>query len=114
MRLKILISFIVLILFIYGYNNFFTPKMLLGTYVNKNYENSIFGGNYLDTLILFGNNQFESKYWGSGRFELSYSFKGTKISMHSSNSLFTTAYRSWFSNPRILIVRDFNTYYEKQ
>ncbi len=88
--------------------------MLLGTYVNKNYENSIFGGNSLDTLILFGNNQFKSKYWGSGRFELSYSFKGTTINMNSSNSLTTTVYRSWFSNPRILVTRDLNTYYEKQ
>ncbi|MBX2922622.1 MAG: hypothetical protein KF746_10560 [Chitinophagaceae bacterium] len=115
MKLRTLISFLILIsLALYFYNNFFTSKMLKGIYINKNYENSIFGGSALDTLIIFGNNQFDSKYWGSGRFDLSYSLRGTTINMHSNNSLTTSVYRSWFSNPRIMIMKDLDTYYERQ
>ena len=114
MKLRLLITFGILIVLVYAYNNYFTIQMVEGIYVNKNYEDSNGGANFPDTLSLYENHRFESNYWGTGHYKLSYSWRGTRIALLSNNSLITKVYRSWFSKPRIMVMRDFNNYYEKQ
>ena len=57
---------------IYSYNNFFITKTFLGKYANRNYENEFIGYNphVADTLILKEDNQFESPYYGKGKYRI--------------------------------------------
>lgn len=114
MKFKLILACSLLVFLVYSYSNYFTIGMVKGIYVNKNYENSYFGANFLDTLNLFENNQFKSGFWGVGHYKLSYSLRGTSIKLYSKNSLITKVYRSWFSKPRIMIMKDLDNYYEKQ
>lgn len=116
MRLRVIIgASVTIIILLYSYNNFFTKGMLIGTYINKNYEHSIFGAHYQDTLKLLSNSQFKSSFWGgTGQFKISYSIRGTEILLNSSNSLSTYVTRGFFGKPRIVIDRDLNNYYLKQ
>jgi hypothetical protein len=119
---------------IYAYNNFFTNNTLIGTYVNRNYENDFIGGNphIVDTLILKKDNQFESPYYGKGTYKLSYGLGGTRIELHygdgyssaningekvivpNEESFETSIDRIWFiGNPQISLFEDLNQYYEK-
>ena len=119
---------------IYAYNNFFTNNTLIGTYVNRNYENVFIGGNphIVDTLILKKDNQFESPYYGKGKYKLNYTLNGTKIDLDygegftstningeqvtvsNEESFSTYVNRIWFvGNPKIILFEDLNQYYEK-
>lgn len=102
----------------YLYNNFFTSQMMTGTYVNRNYENDFINENphIADTLVLFENNRFVSRYWGKGVYKTSYTFRGTKISLNGNdgNGLTTYINRIMFlGNPKIILYEDLNQYYEK-
>src|SRR4051812_21182670 len=81
-KLKIAIGVLLLaILISYSYNNFFSHSTIVGKYVNRNYQNNIIAEvpNTADTLVLFNNNRFESKFFGKGNYKISYSFEGTHI-----------------------------------
>lgn len=110
------ISFIIL----YIFNGFFFKKMIVGTYENRNYENSFFGQNphVSDNLILLDNGTFISGYYGKGKYELYYSLGGTEISLvpnnDSSMPFRTSIDRLYFLGTiKIDMVKDLNQYYEK-
>ncbi|HYF04474.1 MAG TPA: hypothetical protein VEC36_13915 [Patescibacteria group bacterium] len=114
------------------YSNMFTTGMLIGTYVNRNYN---YDGNLVeipyvsDTLILLPNNQFISSYWGVGKgkyriinkllethLELSYQYEGYQENYQSKlgNALFATSIsRLGFGTPKIILKEEENHYYEK-
>ncbi len=119
---------------IYVYNNFFTSKALLGKYVNRNYgyEFTVGTPHISDTLIIKKDNQFESPYYGKGKYRLNYTLGGTKIDLDygegyssmdingekitvsNEESFSTHINRIWFvGNPRIILFEDLNQYYEK-
>ncbi|MEN8123131.1 MAG: hypothetical protein ABFS35_22525 [Bacteroidota bacterium] len=95
--------------------------MIVGTYVNNNYNEKPFYVEIpynIDTLRLFDNNRFTSQFWGKGTYELFYSFKGTQINIKykyefgdavSSNNI----KRYFFGKPKIILVKDLSYYYEK-
>lgn len=100
----------------YSYNNFFSKKMLIGKYINVNFEISpaVETAKFLDTLYIYENNRFYSQYYGKGRYYLSYSLNGTKIDMNCSNSGRNTSIRrDWFGKPKIILFRDINHCYIK-
>jgi hypothetical protein len=130
-KIKIILAVFIAV---HSYNHFFTNGMLLGKYVNRNYEDDFIGyiPHIADTLIIKENNQFESPYYGKGTYKLTYSLGGTKIELHYSDGYsstningekvtlsdeenFTTSIsRIWFiGNPHILLFEDLNQYYEK-
>ncbi len=109
-------------------------KTLLGKYVNRNFENDFIGTNphVADTLILKKDNQFESPYYGKGKYNITYSLDGTKIELSygegqtnininenqinisNEESFETYINRIWFlGNPRIMLFEDLDQYYEK-
>ncbi len=116
---KIIIIIIASLLFLtYLYNNFFTTRMLIGTYVNMNYKNSIEDPNIPDTLILLQNNTFSSQYFGTGKYSLSYSISGSKLNLifddviHQIN-IHPNIKRINFNHTKIILCSDLNHYYEK-
>ncbi len=116
-KIKILsVAFVIL----YIFNSFFLKNMLVGTYVNRNYENSFFGQNphVSDNLILLNNDTYVSEYYGKGKYELHYSLGGTEISLAPNNSSImpfrTSINRLYFlGNIKIDLVKDLNQYYKK-
>ena len=94
--------------------------MLLGNYINVNYENR-FGGDFphsQDTLTLLKNGTFTSQYYGKGTYKVSYSLGGTSIDLEYKDEfgvggLITSIEGDGFGKPRIILIRDLNQYYEK-
>ncbi len=117
-RTKLIVGiFFIFFVLIYSYNNFFSKKMLTGTYVNINYENSpaVETAKRTDTLYIYEDNSFYSRYYGKGTYHLSYSFSGTKIDMsYKSSGRNTFIKRDWFGKPKIILFRDINHFYIKQ
>ncbi|MCL9806841.1 hypothetical protein NAT51_15000 [Flavobacterium amniphilum] len=129
--IPLIISFL---LITYLYNNFFTNGMLTGRYANKNYKYEFIGNiaNKPDTLIIRENNEFESPYYGKGKYDISYSLKGTEIHMthgegyttttingevitlSNEDSFVTYINRIWFfGSPKIILFEDLGQCYEK-
>ena len=114
---KILIICILLIAF-YIFKNFLSENMISGTYVSNNKQSLIDGPNFGDTLKIYSNNRFESQTWGNGNYKLSYSGKGTIITLkykyEFGNAVYQTYInRSFFSKPRIVLDFDSEYYFEK-
>jgi hypothetical protein len=129
---KILILIVVLfLLFWYGYSNYFTQDMIIGTYVKigEPEYRSFHGNIIMDTLFLFADGTFEeNKIMGikpqKGNYNLYNKPFGTKIDftcyekispdgkigLVGYDSYFT---RIWFSRIRIVIDNDLAVYYEK-
>jgi hypothetical protein len=92
--------------------------MIVGKYVNMNYHNEFIGENphVEDTLEIHPNGKFYSPFFGEGEYKLSYSFKGTRISLkpYSKMGLNTSIDRNnLIGKPRINLFRDLNQYYKK-
>ena len=90
--------------------------MLTGIYINVNYENSpaAEASRNLDTLYIYADNTFYSRYYGKGRYNLSYSLGGTEIDLNFQNSgLNTSVSRVFFGKPKIGIFWDISHYYVK-
>lgn len=113
---------IVLTLLVSGlYNNFFTRGMLVGVYVNRNYQYKPFLTEipYVsDTLQIFEDGKFFSPYWGVGQYELSSTLVGTKIRLRynyefGKASFNASVERKLFGNPKIILSKEQNHYYEK-
>lgn len=114
------ITLIIVYFVFYLYNNFFTEKMLLGTYVNKNYEQKHLTelSKIRDTIQLFENRKYTSGYFGKGTYRISYSIKGTSIVLKYNYEMGKAqrgAYikRINFGNPQIIMSNDMNYFYEK-
>ena len=108
--------------------------MILGKYVNRNYEDDFIGNipHIADTLLLKENNQFESPYYGKGTYKLTYGLGGTKIKLNygegysseningeivtvsNKESFNTSMNRIWLiGNAQISLFEDLDQYYEK-
>lgn len=132
---KVLTLIIFTFIGIYTYNNFATQEMLIGTYVNNNYDHNMSGEaitHNRDTLIIKNNNQFESTFFEKGTYKLKYSLSGTAIELTYDHGNFydtingeiikipnqgifsTTINRLHFvGNLKITLNEDLNLYYEK-
>jgi len=118
----------------YIYANFYTTSMVVGKYVNENYEDKFIGyiAHVSDTLYLKEDNQFESNYYGEGTYNLIYDLEGTRIELNYSKGYSTTVIngeiismsneegfetsisRTWFiGNLKIWLYKDLNQYYKK-
>ncbi|MGZ3767277.1 MAG: hypothetical protein ACXVA2_21620 [Mucilaginibacter sp.] len=124
MKSKFILAGIILaaiFLLSYSYNNFFSKGMLVGQYVNRNYNyqpNLPEVPNVADTLTLLKNGQFESQYWGKGSYTISHTIAGTEIELiydyeFGKAGYDTTVKRLDFGNPKIILDRDHDHYYEK-
>lgn len=106
---------------IHLYNNFFTKNMLIGTYVNQNYNYTPFLPDipyFPDTLNIFKDGRFVSSHWGEGQYKLSYSIKGTTIDLtynyeFGKGSYRTSITRKLFGTPKIMLYRKKNHCYVK-
>ncbi|UUC46495.1 hypothetical protein [Flavobacterium cerinum] len=122
MRKGVIISLFLFVIFLYFYNNFFASKMILGTYVNRNYNQSHSIAeipNVADTLVILKDNKFISQYWGEGSYELYYTIKGTEIDLMYDYEFGKAGFRTsidrimYFGGLKIDLFRDLNQYYEK-
>lgn len=119
--ISIIIIIVITFFLILGYNNFFTKEMLIGSYVNKNFNYSP----YLveipyvpDTLTLYKDNQFVSNYWGKGSYNIFHTVKGTEIELTYNYKFGKAGYRTFIKRldlgkPKIILNIDRNHYYEK-
>ena len=88
--------------------------MLIGKYENTNYDYGYSSANYPDTLMLYENNRFASKYWGKGKYTINSSLRGTCIEFNLEfGGKETYISRFWFGKPRIEVNEDFNHFYMK-
>lgn len=121
MKSKIVILLIISLTGFFLYRHFFTENMIIGTYVNENYNNKssiVDVPKQLDTLIIFSDNKFKNSYWGNGTYKLSYSISGTKISFiydyeFGKAQFKSTVNRSFFESPKICLNKDLEYYYKK-
>jgi hypothetical protein len=121
-KVLFIISGIIIFLYLnyYLFNNYFTKKMIVGSYVNKNYQIEPWI-EYIpyqaDTLVLFHDGKFSSTFWGQGNYKISYSIRGTAIQLINKNpsnmGLNTNITRMGVGKPKIILFKDLNQYYEK-
>lgn len=119
--INIFLSFIGIWVAYYTYNNYFTQDNIVGTYINKNYDYvpTIVEIPYVpDTLTLFKNNQFASRFWGKGSYNITSSINGTKIELVYSYEFGKAGYQTFikrlgFGKPKIILNGDRNHFYEK-
>jgi len=105
----------------YCFNNFFSERSIVGKYVNRNFYNSpplpeI--PSCPDTLTLFENNRFYSKYWGNGSYKINTTIGGTEITLFygdkfGEGALTTVIKRLNFGKPKIILSFDQNRFYQK-
>lgn len=123
MNKSIVLKIFILIFFsCYLYNNLFFENMLVGTYVVK-YSNNSSSAVELpsskDTLIILKDKKFKSSNWGEGKYDLSYSIRGTKINLHYKYEFGTAGFstslnRNWlFGKTKIMLDYDSDLYFEK-
>ena len=106
---------------IHVYRNFLTESVIIGKYVNTNYNHAPFLVDIpysADTLILLTNNRFKSAFWGRGTYRLSYDIDGTDIDLSYVNEFGRGGYnisisRLNWGKPQIILDRDRCHYYEK-
>ncbi|MFC3160630.1 hypothetical protein SAMN05443633_10242 [Chryseobacterium arachidis] len=93
---------------------------LYGRYANTNYQNPtccVEAPHEPDTLILFRDGHFESKFYGKGRFEVSKGFE-TRIKLHYISNGVPASGNTYFSNQlfektKIILNADLNHVYTK-
>lgn len=122
MKKIILVFLIILFLFVmfHLHNNFFTLRMIKGTYISYTSDITLTGtvSSDIDTLHILGNGKFHSKILGNGNYGIVYSYKGTKIELRytyefGEAGILTYMARSWFGRPKIVMSHDFSHYYQK-
>ncbi|MCD0487347.1 hypothetical protein LPB86_03845 [Pedobacter sp. MC2016-14] len=104
------------------YDNFFSKGMLVGEYVNKNYDYEPFLPEIpyeQDTLRLFENNKFRSHFWGKGTYKIFYTLVGTEIELYYKYEFGEAVFRGsltrcFFGEPKLLLDPDRNHYLEKR
>ena len=119
-KIILIITFFLVILAIFTINFPIAKDKVYGKYANKNYEQPICcveAPHKADTLILYKNGNFESKYFGNGTYAIGSSFE-TNIDIYyrdfGKNAIFRTYFENKiFKNPKIILNADTNHYYEK-
>ena len=120
-RNKFILIAILFALIVYGYRNIFTDDMIVGTYVNTNFENAPVIAelpNKADTLVLYRDSKFKSSHWGTGTFKLAHSLSGTKIKLryqyiYGIAGVSAKIERLNWRQLVIILNEDFNQYYRK-
>lgn len=120
-RIYIFYGFVLTLFVLFFFNHFFSQKMIVGKYVNRNFEDRFIAENphVEDTLMIFSNNRFFSKFYGKGNYELSYDIDGTYIELNykdeAGQSRLKTSIRRKFllGTFKIDLCYDLNQYYEK-
>ncbi|AMA49751.1 hypothetical protein B0A78_13640 [Flavobacterium columnare NBRC 100251 = ATCC 23463] len=119
---RLIIFFIIFLLSLFLYSNFYVINTIKGTYVNRNYQQKHFLSNIpyeADTLKLLDNNNFSSSYYGKGKYKIYYTITGTKIVLNygqgiEEDSFDTSLEREFFlGNLKINLFKDLNQFYEK-
>ncbi|WP_187262454.1 hypothetical protein [Pontibacter beigongshangensis] len=104
------------------YNNFLTAEMIPGVYVNTNFDYTPFLVEIPygpDTLTLFKDGHFSSRYWGTGAYKLTRSIKGSEIRLQYTYEAGTASFqapieRNLFGrSPRIVLYKARDHHYEK-
>jgi hypothetical protein len=95
-----------------------TKDMMVGEYINQNYNYTPFLGEipYVsDRLEIFSDGTFKSSFFGEGEYELSSSLSGNiSIDFKYRNSIFSTNIeRDFFGNPKIILFKVKNHHYKK-
>ena len=90
--------------------------MITGMYVSNGV--GLDGPTKNDTITLMENNTFRSKVWGNGKYDLSYSGKGTKIILHYNYQFGKASYkmeikRNYYIEPKLVFDYDQNYFFEK-
>jgi hypothetical protein len=111
----IITSFVSLIVLSIVYNNFYTTKMVSGTYI-YNFPNAVADGpNQGDKITLKENGNFESDTWGNGTYKL----KGSTLKLNykyefGKAGFEINIYRTMFyGKPKLSIEKDLNYYFER-
>ena len=115
-----ILTFGLLVIIIFTMDYPLKKKTLYGKYINTNYQNSICcveAPHEPDTLILFNNGNFESRFFGKGQFEVSNGIS-PEIEFHYKNFDKSASYSTYFSNklfekPKIILNADTNHIYIK-
>ncbi len=113
--------FLLGVISLYIISNFFTQNMIIGKYVNRNFENRFISENphVKDTLVILTNNQFTSKFYGQGNYKLFYDLYGTHIKLIYKDEIGRTSFTTsidrlmFLGNPKINLFKDLNQFYEK-
>ncbi|MCH4895561.1 hypothetical protein E0494_02460 [Marinilabiliaceae bacterium JC040] len=118
---KIFICFLLFWVLCNIYHKYFTRDMIVGVYVNYNYQGDIcIPGvpDVADTLYINKDGTFHNKYWGKGTYELETTHRGTSIDFNVSDGsgnmgMFLYFSRRYFGEPRIDLYLDTDHYYKK-
>lgn len=102
----------------YAHKNFFTKSMIVGSYINYNFDYVPFIPDIPyspDTLRIY-NNKFTSSYWGEGDYTLHSNLAGTRIDLtyaYGKAGYNTDIERDFFGVPKIMLFRMENHCYQK-
>jgi hypothetical protein len=114
--MKSLITFVIIILPIVIWNNFYPNFLIQGTYISNNSHPILEGPSSIDTLTIYNDGTFKCKAWGKG----TYTIKGSEIEFNYYYELgkagfHTSITRPFFiGKPRISLFQDLEFYYIKQ
>ena len=105
----------------YLHLNFFSKKMIVGTYINTNFDYPSHVAEipcYADELELYSDGRFSSSYWGEGEYKISYSIKGTTIDLTYNYEFGKAGFNTYitrdvFGTPKIVLNKDRNHHYAK-
>ncbi|MEJ5103747.1 hypothetical protein [Chryseobacterium sp. MYb328] len=95
-------------------------QSIYGKYLNKNFDNltcCVEAPHVADTLILYRNGTFKSKFYSVGTYHIENGIN-PEIELHYKELDKPAIYKTYFSNkifrkPRIILNADLNHYYEK-
>ena len=119
-KIILIIISLLVILTIFTINFPISKDKIYGKYVNRNFEQPICcveAPHKADTLILYKNGNFESKFFGTGTYKIGSGFE-TNIEIYYKDFGKNAIYRTYFENkifekPKIILNADTNHYYEK-
>lgn len=97
-----------------------TKSQVVGTYINKNYQNDPVPEvpHGIDTLTLKSDGTFTSGFYGDGTYKVGCGILTTKIDWTYEYEMGKAGFSTYFSNkiyekPKIILNYDLNHYYQK-
>lgn len=114
-KIVIIITIIIIITTAIIYDNFYTNKMVSGSYVYNFPTYIVDGPNTGDILNLKENGTFESNSWGNGTFIIN----GSDLELCYKNEFGKSSFECgiyrplFFGEPHISICRDLDYYFKK-
>jgi len=113
-------TFVLGVIFILNINFPLRKQNIYGKYINMNFDKPICcveAPHTADTLVLYKDNMFKSKFYGIGTYKLDNGIN-PEIELHYTDFGQSAAYKTYFLNgifekPKIVLNADSNHYYEK-